>query len=65
MGKRWTAEESAQFMPTNREKKLTPKKTGLAWCFGCDRYLLNDGNKCAICGKRHGVRRFKATKRNV
>ena len=47
-----------EYQPTNREKKLAPKK-GKAWCDFCDGDLVADGAKCRRCGRRHPIRRFK------
>jgi hypothetical protein len=45
------------YKPNNREKVLSPK-IGLNWCL-CDRTHAGDWEKCPICGKRNGRRRYK------
>lgn len=25
-------------------------RLGKAWCFGCDAYMVGDGEKCPVCG---------------
>jgi tRNA(Ile2) C34 agmatinyltransferase TiaS len=46
------------YKPTNREKKLAPRKE-LSYCPKCDRDMVSDGSKCGTCGKRKLPRRFK------
>jgi rRNA maturation endonuclease Nob1 len=35
----------------NRVEKTKPKK-GKYWCYGCDRALVSQGQKCPVCGQR-------------
>ena len=42
---------------TNRDKKLAPKG-GLFWC-RCDLTHVANYQKCSVCGRRMGRRRFK------
>ena len=37
---------------TNRERSKRPKQ-GKFWCWGCDRVLLTEGEKCRACGTRN------------
>lgn len=46
---------------TNRQKKLI-YKSGLFWCWGCDRDYVNDWKKCDVCGTRNNKRRNKRDK---
>ncbi len=36
-------------MKYNRIKKTAPK-LGKYWCSGCDRIIIEKGQKCPICG---------------
>lgn len=56
-------EYESQYKRTNREQRQTPRGHQ-SYCFGCDRDLVGDGQKCGTCGTRHIAghpkkRRFK------
>lgn len=36
---------------------------GLFWCFGCDAFMVREGEKCPVCGKRNKIRRARPSER--
>jgi len=48
-----------EYEPSNREKKLTPRKHGKFWCIHCDQAQVHEGLKCPVCKKRSGTRRLR------
>ncbi len=48
----------AEYVPTNREKKLAPK-LGKFWCWGCDSQLVGAGERCNNCGTKQEPRKLK------
>lgn len=51
-------EENRYLWENNRTRRLRPKR-GVTFCWGCDAYLVGDGQKCPRCGTRHGIKRYK------
>ena len=47
-----------EYVPSNREKVLTPKGNKSSWCV-CDINKVADGEKCKVCYRRNGKKRFK------
>lgn len=45
-------------MKYNRIKKTQPKR-GQYWCDGCDRMIIEKGQKCPICGFKDTVSKHK------
>lgn len=52
-----TAEEP-EYEPTVRQKTREPR-AGVFWCYGCDRTLVREGQKCRVCGQLAKRRRNK------
>jgi len=51
-------EETRIMWETNRTRRQRPK-SGYAWCPGCDRCLVRDGQRCPVCGSLHKPGKFK------
>ena len=49
----------------NRDAKTNPQGDKACWCYGCDRYMVQDGARCPVCGAKYGTRRRKISKRNA
>jgi len=43
---------------TNRSMKRKPRGHS-GWCYGCDRCMVFDGQKCPVCGRRQVPSRNK------
>ena len=43
----------------NNRQKVKSNNKGKLWCFGCDSYLVWQGQKCPVCGVRNGLKRYK------
>jgi len=50
--------EELGYERTNREKKMAPK-SGLFWCWKCDRQIVSVGEKCPACGAKERKRTLK------
>lgn len=47
--------------PTRKLNRYNSKRarSGLFWCWKCDRGIVCKGQKCAVCGARKGHKRLK------
>lgn len=50
--------EDYEYNPTNRERRLRPRKARI-WCDWCDSFVVGNWEKCPICGKRSGNKTLK------
>lgn len=35
------------------------------WCYGCDRFMVENGMKCPVCGNKYGVKIKKPNKDDI
>lgn len=49
---------------TNRVKKTEPCPDRSHWC-NCDRYVVREGQKCRVCGRKNKSKHRKGNKRNL
>jgi len=52
------ARKDRHIYDTNRDISRRPKSSK-GWCWGCDRCMVRDGQKCPVCGTRNGHKRNK------
>jgi hypothetical protein len=49
--------EAKQDWETDRDYAKRSRLGHLYWCWGCDRNLVHEGQKCEVCGYIDGKRR--------